>query len=409
MSGDGDIVIVDYVDLIAEEEESKGGGGRRPSVDLTSQLYAAFGGPNSKGLLAIRGVPDFVEARDAFLPLAHPLARLPPDYLDSHLTDPSSLYNAGWSHGREKLKAHGPPDLSKGSFYFNPLTDEPGTPEERARHPASYPRNVWPDDGRMPGFEEGGKRLGRIMHGAVVALARHIDTYAAQRAREEEGREYPRTLLHDAMRRTDKAKGRLLYYFPLDGDDISGGDAEEDEPQAPAEDSWIGWHNDSGFLTALAGDLYIDHDTGRRLNPSEVDPEAGLYVVDRTGGTVKVDMPPDCLAVQIGECTQIVTGGAVVATPHCVRGARSKGVARIACPCFIDAPPSFPLRSPGGGGGGGRERVLSVGLGKDRVPPLDDRWTEEGVPFGDFLAETFKRYYEWGDDGDDNGEREEKR
>lgn len=37
-----------------------------------------------------------------------------------------SMYNVGWSHGKEKLGDT--PDFAKGSFYGNPLFDEPGTP-----------------------------------------------------------------------------------------------------------------------------------------------------------------------------------------------------------------------------------------------------------------------------------------
>jgi hypothetical protein len=37
-----------------------------------------------------------------------------------------SMYNVGWSHGKEKLGDT--PDFAKGSFYANPLYDEPGTP-----------------------------------------------------------------------------------------------------------------------------------------------------------------------------------------------------------------------------------------------------------------------------------------
>ena len=36
------------------------------------------------------------------------------------------MYNVGWSHGKEKLGDK--PDFAKGSFYANPLFDEPGTP-----------------------------------------------------------------------------------------------------------------------------------------------------------------------------------------------------------------------------------------------------------------------------------------
>jgi hypothetical protein len=69
-----------------------------------------------------------------------------------------TLWNAGWSHGKEKLGLK--PDTAKGSYYFNPLTDAAGTPEQREQYPLSYPLNVWPEKGVVDGFEESGKKLG---------------------------------------------------------------------------------------------------------------------------------------------------------------------------------------------------------------------------------------------------------
>ena len=45
------------------------------------------------------------------------------------------------------------------------------------------------------------------------------------------------TLMFDQISNTRKIKGRGLYYYP--------------KADAESEDGWIGWHNDSGFLTAL--------------------------------------------------------------------------------------------------------------------------------------------------------------
>jgi isopenicillin N synthase-like dioxygenase len=153
----------------------------------------------------------------------------------------------------------------------------------------------------------------------------------------------------------------------------------------------IGWHNDSGFLTALAGDMYVNHVTGEKVDCP--DPTAGLYVIGRTtcGDILKVDLPPDCVAVQVGECTQIVTGGAVQATPHCVRGSSVSGIARISLPCFVDTIPGFRLTMPAGCT---REQVLAADC-TDKVPPLSARWESDDVTFGDFLRTTFAMYYDW--------------
>lgn len=355
------VVIVDYADIQKDDAGQDSA--------LMDALERAFGA-GSLGIIAISNVPRFVEQKQAFLPLGHTLAHLPQDYLEEELTDEASLYNNGWSYGKEKLGDE--PDLSKGSFYFNPLSDQPGTEGDRAKFPLSYPCNIWPK--RIPGFEKSAKDLGGLLKEVVVHVARHIDAFAKTK-----NPNYPEGALYKAMKETDKGKARLLYYFPLD-----------DDENPNKEDSWLGWHNDSGFLTALAGELFVKHETGKVV-PKSPDSNAGLYIVDRDDRVIKAQIPEDCMAVQIGECLQILTGGAVVATPHCVKASCAPGIARISLPCFIDAPPSYRLSMPEGCT---REQVLTKETEK-RVPPLGKRWTEDGMEFGTFLQKTFSLYYDW--------------
>ena len=403
------LVILDYADISSND----------PLQDLSSQLERAFGGSTSSssidsssnhdddasplGIIAIRNVPGFVNAKNAFLPQAHALAHLDPSYLEQHLTDAPSMYNAGWSRGKEKLGSDKQPDYAKGSYYFNPITDTPGTEEERTNYPASYPCNKWPDNetevvrDKLRHFRANAKNLGRIMHDTVVLLARHIDDLALRKVKG-----YTKDLLYNAMKETEKVKGRLLYYYPLEEqvDDTTNNGASSTTTTAKSSsfDNWIGWHNDSGFLTSLSGDLYINDITGTPIHKSQIDPAAGLYVTDRNGKSIKVDIPDDCMAIQIGEVVQILTGGVVSATPHCVRGPDSNfnndgvKVARISCPCFIDGKPTFALTAPDGCT---KEQVINAGIGREKVPPLQDRWVEDGMMFGDFLQNTFEKYYDW--------------
>lgn len=380
LSTSSHLVIVDYEDIADA------------SKDLTAELECAFGGRLSSttnnisdaasplGIIAIRNIPNFVEAKNAFLPMAHALAHLKPQCYQA-LEDPTSFYNAGWSHGKEKLGDE--PDYAKASYYFNPLTDLPGTQDEREKYPASYPCNKWPNEDDLPQlkhFKQSAQKLGKIMHQTVAHVAKHIDVMAAKKVVG-----YRKDLLFDAMQHTEKAKGRLLYYYPIDKDEAK-------------EDNWIGWHNDSGFLTSLAGDLFLDDETGKPLSPDQVDPQAGLYVTNRSGESIHVKIPDDCMAVQIGECVQILTGGVVVATPHCVRGPRAGfgasnvKASRISCPCFIDSEPSFPLTVPIGCTS---DDACQAGVGRDKVPLLEERWVENGMTFGSFLQKSFEKYYDW--------------
>lgn len=352
-----DLAIVEYGDLIDDDSSLSSS-----SKTMMDRMDKAFG-PNGIGILAVRNVPNFVEFKLAVLNQAHPLAHLPSQEL-RELEDPNSLYNAGWSHGKEMLKP-GKPDTAKGSFYFNPIIDVPD-PKDRELYPVSYPINRWPKQS-LPTLEPAAKRLGRLLKEVAVHVSKHIDAYAQSR-----NSHYPSKCIYNSLINTEKVKGRLLYYFPLP------------ETQTQSEDSWIGWHNDSGFLTALAGDIYMDKEGTPVVPPPSS--SAGLYVVDRNNRVCKVSIPADCMAIQIGECTQIMTGGAVIATPHCVRGVPN--LARASLACFIDVPPVVPLSLPPGGAT--PESIMA--MESDRVPTMAKRW-KDGMKFGEFLQKTFEAYY----------------
>jgi isopenicillin N synthase-like dioxygenase len=361
----GNLVIVDYQELMNTINETK---------PLQEKLESAFG-LDGIGIIGIRNVPGFVEAKFELLSLSHSLANLPEQEL-KELEVPEALYNTGWSHGKEKLK-HGVPDWNKASFYFNPLTDVPGTEEERRKFPLSYPSNRWPKADRLPSFKTAALRLGSLMKDVAVDFSKHIDNYA-----QTLNDSYQPETLFKSLVNTEKVKGRLLYYYPLVGKDTI-----EKLTQNQSEDSWIGWNNDSGFLTCLSGGIFMEPDG--TILPSSPSDDAGLYVIDRNDQVLQVKLPSDCMAIQIGECTQILTGGAVIATPHCVKGAPD--VARTSFACFIDTPPTYPLRAPPAQRSSSTEYPV---FSSSRVPPLCKRWSD-GMLFGEFLEKTFKMYYDF--------------
>jgi isopenicillin N synthase-like dioxygenase len=340
-----DLVVIDYADILD------------PIADVSRAILEAFGA-DGLGVLAIKNIPDWEVLTKKTLPVAHKLVNLPGSTLKS-LEHEDSLFNSGWSFGKEKLGDK--PDVHKASYYFNPLSDD-ARPETRELYPWALPANRWPSE-ELPEMEAVCKSLGSLMHSVTVSLARRIDGMGLG------------TKIADEMESSLKAKGRLLYYFPVEGESDKNGE-------------WIGWHNDSGFLTALTPDVFMVHSTGEQVaNP---EPEnCGLWVAARNGELHRVSVPKDCMAVQCGECMQVITGGRLVATPHCVRPPTvSEGVARVSMPVFVDVSPDFPLKSPLG-----REAVF-VNTVKQKVPPLSDRWTE-GASFADFLGASFKAYYQW--------------
>lgn len=79
-------------------------------------------GYEGHGIIAVTNVPKAAEYREKALPLAYKFANLPEEIKDKYVNE-ESLYNIGWSHGKEKLE--GKPDYAKGSFYANPTYDVP--------------------------------------------------------------------------------------------------------------------------------------------------------------------------------------------------------------------------------------------------------------------------------------------
>ena len=75
-------------------------------------------------------------------------------------------------------------------------------------------------------------------------------------------------------------------------------------PEAVQEtdiDNFCGWHLDHGALTVLLSPMYLDSNGNKVPSPSE----GGLFIKNANGVNVKVTIPEDCLAVQLGELGQL--------------------------------------------------------------------------------------------------------
>ena len=366
----GDVVTLSYADLLGE-----------PSPSTLSAISRGFG-PAGLGLVLVTGVPGYPALRAAALPHAHSFATQPASTLSRYEHAPSS-YSFGWSRGRESFG--GVLDVAKGSYYFNPLHDAPCAGSPAAADPALAPfyhPNVWPAPGdAAPGFEGDLKALGAAMVGAGAALARHVDAFVAARLREL-GRPPPpaaRTL-HAVVAGSRTPKARLLYYFPGAAGGGGGGGG--------GEGAWCGAHNDHGSLTALTSALFFDAASGAAVaNP---DPAAGLHIFSRAGEPMRVAIPPDALAFQIGETAQIASGGVLRATPHFVRAPAVAGVARGTLAVFMEPEHGDSVDVPEGAG------VAAVLEGDASlpggVPALGQRWAP-GDNFAAFTKKTLAAYY----------------
>ena len=147
---------------------------------------------------------------------------------------------------------------------------------------------------------------------------------------------------------------------------------------------------DHGTLTALTSALFFDASGAPVPCP---DPAAGLYVRTRGGATVRVAIPADCVAFQIGECAQVMSGGALLATPHWVRAPLGcPGVSRGTMAVFMEPEHDAVMVAPEGVAAEEVLRGANRELLPEGVPPLSGRWAA-GDTFSEFTGKTLAAYY----------------
>jgi len=151
--------------------------------------------------------------------------------------------------------------------------------------------------------------------------------------------------------------------------------------------SWCGWHNDHGSLTGLTSAMFLDKDGNDVVNS---DPNAGLYVRNRSGVIVKVNIPKDHIAFQIGETAQIHSGGIMQATPHAVRGSAIKGISRETFAVFMQ--PTWMEKMTAPHSISSDKLEMSSSNLPPGVPTLNSRWKPE-QNFGEFTTTTLGAYY----------------
>ena len=332
---------------------------------VETAVARAFG-PQGLGVLAVTNIPpSLTEKRQRLLRLGQKLGTLPDDVLKQY-ERPELCYCAGWSRGREKFR--GQLDVAKGSWYANGLhRDAAGdNPSLRERYPESTTEPQWPAPELLgDSLEDAFRDLSRDLHALSRHVLRRCDA-VAERALRKRGVAYE-TTLSAVVDRSRLHVGRLLHYFPRD-----------------ASGTWCGWHNDNSIITALAPALFYDAAGSEVPAP----PGAGLTALSRSGAEHRVAPPRGSVLFQIGEAAQILTAGALMATPHAVHAGELASCSREAFALFVEPAWDEPLDVPRG-----CARADALADYNGAIPPLAKRLPRLPVAFAQFLADSVKEYY----------------
>jgi isopenicillin N synthase-like dioxygenase len=226
---------------------------------------------------------------------------------------------------------NGKADLAKGSYYNNPLYNNPVSKLENyaSKYPEYSSPNIWPES--LPELEDSFMELGSLIVQVGLKVAYHCDKYLNKNLND-----LPENFLQGLINDSITHKARLLHYFPISSEDA------EMHPDGKNIDSWCGIHVDHSVLTGLTSAMYVNEKTPE-LKEFDFDNEeianymrnSGLFIKDRHDKFTQVQIPSDCLAFQIGEAAQIASRGLLVATPHLVRGVSYDGMARNTFAVFM--------------------------------------------------------------------------
>jgi isopenicillin N synthase-like dioxygenase len=356
------IVCLEWADLVAGK-------------NFRSEVQQAFG-PDGLGILAVCGISKEElgtgQLRSSLLPLAQRFARLPANILRLYEHE-QSKYAIGWSRGKEKLQ-DGNPDFMKGSFYANPQHDRPvDDPYLIETYPEFVHPNIWPKE-HLPDLEPAFKNLGMAILEVGRLVANQCDAFLKEKLPSHT----------DEMERivtTSRCcKGRLLYYYAL-------GEQEEQREEFKKKHLWCGWHSDHCLLTGLCPGMMLDA-SGKDISFA-ADSTSGLYVMSRSGDTYRITLPTqDCFLFQIGETAEIISDGALHATPHCVRAPMSTDISRASFAVFME--PEWDYNLP-------LLFTESKKLNSPPIPsgcvPLTTRF-QPGMTFGDFTKATYGQFYD---------------
>jgi isopenicillin N synthase-like dioxygenase len=142
-------------------------------------------------------------------------------------------------------------------------------------------------------------------------------------------------------------------------------------------------------LTGLVPAMYLDAEGDEIVDFPDND-KSGLYIQARNGSIHHVTLPPDAIGFQIGETSQIHSGGILQATPHAVRGSSMPNVTRESFAIFME-PEYFGAMDLPEGKTVDDVQDASIVL-PSSVKTLSSRW-KPGMNFGEFSDATFRAFY----------------
>ncbi|CDW77364.1 UNKNOWN [Stylonychia lemnae] len=337
-------VIIDLNDL------------KRQDTNIFEQIEEAYS-DKGLGVLLVRNSGESKQRyMQNYLNLAKQMRQISEYKGDlSYLEQPHLEYGHGLNLGKDGYLEGG--DTLQISFYANIIQ------ESYTDHKGLIWKNVWPKDKEIaPEFEKYYMSTGRQFIDTAIMLGKKLDDYLKYNVKNY------KMQIEQGIAKSPRISARSIYYA-----------APKNKHNSDLPKNWCSWHKDYSYITGLAPGVYVDSQDN--VKHSNGDPEAGLYIQKRDYEILKLNIPEDCMCFQLGELSQIVSGGLLQALPHAVKmPVQNFDMPRISLAVFMEPEYNEPLSVPVGTN---MDRVLTKQDKEHKLSPLEERW-KDGMSFGDY-------------------------
>eukprot|EP00347_Sterkiella_histriomuscorum_P012868 403366914 len=344
-------LIIEYSQLI------KGGD---YAFEILDKAYSDKG----LGTMLVRVQPNdaqnYIKNHQRLAQAMQKLSEMPEEKL-RYLEMPELEWGHGWNPGKDGYLEGA--DTLQASYYANLAQ------EEYIDHQGKLWKNIWPDN-EVKELKEQYLNTGLYVKKVGLKLADCLDKFLTQNVQNYE------TSIFKALNESPKLAARSIYYRPPNHT------SENNLPK-----NWCSWHKDYSYITGLIPGTFIDKQG--KVHEEFNDPEAGLFIQKRDYQILKLDIPRDCIAFQLGELAQVVSGGLLQALPHAVMMTKKRNdLARVSMALFMEPDYSQPIKMPQGTN---IDRVLVKQDREHKLSPLEERW-QDGMSFGDYYENCRKSF-----------------
>ena len=286
----------------------------KENIDLSESIEKAFG-DNGLGIILVKDIPNLELLRETLLKLSKKLASLPINIKEKYTYSNDNCLDEGY---RKNLAMN-----NQESFCANPLYDNIMVNDDlKIKYSKLLSSNIWPDK-ELPDLKTAFKNLGITMIQVSFWILMQCDKYLHKITN---GVHENNTFYH-MISNSQVYRGNLLHYSTNEEK------KDNDEYNMCINSESLICHVNPMYLSKNDNIL---HDSDNNF----------MYIKDKTGRKIKINIPNNCLALQIGETLQILSGGYLKANPYYVKLCQKPQISIEQFTVCVDCFPEQPLELP---------------------------------------------------------------